>query len=75
MVQKSSMLFPSIWWAHPWPIEDRDGDGIFLEAHTRDAHCTWFMPLERDDGKTLLPSRELLLHVETKLLDEESIFP
>ena len=44
IVQKSKMMYPHVWWAHPWPFtSDMEKDGIFLEAHTRDAHSTWFI--------------------------------
>ena len=35
IVQKSKVIYPHIWWAHPWPFpEDMEKDGIFLEVHT-----------------------------------------
>jgi len=74
IVQKSKMMYPHVWWAHPWPFtSDMEKDGIFLEAHTRDAHSTWFIPLEGAKDCPI-PQREVLLHKECKLLDEP-IFP
>jgi tetratricopeptide (TPR) repeat protein len=77
IVQKSRMVYPHIWWAHPWPFPaDMDKDGIFLEAHTRETHGTWFIPLEGSRQSHLVPQREILLDKECKLLDDdESIFP
>ena len=74
IVQKSKMLYPNVWWAHPWPLDDRDKDGIFVEAHTRECHATWFIPLE-ESGDSVIPQREIRLHQTCKLLLDESVFP
>ena len=97
------MNYPNVWWAHPWPFEDREKDGIvscdlvtsrhfpprrklthatapscrerqFVEAHTREAHATWFIPLEGPEDAPV-PQREVLLHRECVLLLDETVFP
>ena len=69
------MLYPHVWWAHPWPLDDMEKDGIFLEAHTRGSHSTWLIPLE-GPADSPVPQREVLLHKECRILDEsDSIFP
>jgi len=73
VVQKSRMNYPNVWWAHPWPVEDREMDGVFLETHARGAHSTWFIPLE-GSAERPIPQRALLLDQECKLLDEP-LFP
>ena len=55
-------------------MDDRDKDGIFVEAHTRECHATWFIPLE-ESGDSVIPQREIRLHQTCKLLLDESVFP
>ena len=65
-VDKAHVTYPLVWWAHPWP-GDQDEEGVFVEAHWKRGHATWFLP--RGPGATVL-GEPILLHPETALLDE-----
>ena len=65
-VDKARVAYPLVWWAHPWP-GDQDNEGVFVEAHWKRGHATWFLP--RGPGATVLGD-PILLHRETALLDE-----
>mmetsp|Transcript_4639 Transcript_4639/g.12156 ORF Transcript_4639/g.12156 Transcript_4639/m.12156 type:complete len:147 (+) Transcript_4639:228-668(+) len=33
VVQKRDVSYPLVWWAHRWPLDDLDRDGVFVEVH------------------------------------------